>query len=200
VTDKLERALRAPAPAAHAAARRFADRAAAEHAADIAYTTEPSPVGTLLLASSARGLAVLHYLDEPLEPLLEELATRRSPRIVESASALDDWRRELDEYFAGRRRAFEGTIDWESMAPFQQRVLRATAAISYGATSTYGDVAAQAGNPRAHRAAGTALGRNPVAIVVPCHRVLRRGGGFGGYTGGLDRKHYLLELEGVSSP
>jgi len=199
VTDPLERALRAPAPAAHAAARRFADRAAAEHVADIAYTTEPSPLGTLLLASSARGLAVLHYLDEPLEPLLEELATRRSPRIVESASALDDWRRELDEYFTGRRRAFESPIDWEAMAPFQQRVLRATAAIPYGGTSTYGDVAAEAGNPRAQRAAGTALGRNPVAIVVPCHRVLRRGGAVGGYTGGLDRKRYLLELEGVSS-
>jgi methylated-DNA-[protein]-cysteine S-methyltransferase len=200
VTDQLERALRAPAPAAHAAARRFADRAAAEHLADLAYTTEPSPVGTLLLVSSARGLAVLHYIDGPLEPLLEELAARRSPRIVESPRALDEWRRELDEYFAGRRQAFESAIDWEAMPPFQQRVLRATAAIPYGATATYSDVATRAGNPRAQRAAGTALGRNPVAIVVPCHRVLRRGGGLGGYTGGLDRKHYLLELEGVSSP
>jgi methylated-DNA-[protein]-cysteine S-methyltransferase len=86
------------------------------------------------------------------------------------------------------------------MAPFQRRVLRATAAIPYGATSTYGGVAAHAGNPRAQRAAGNALGGNPLPIIVPCHRVLRSGGAMGGYTGGVERKHYLLELEGVTTP
>ena len=105
--------------------------------------------------------------------------------------------RELDEYFEGRRTRFEAPIDWAQMAPFQQRILRATAEIPFGHTSTYQHVATEAGNPRASRAAGNALGANPLAIIVPCHRVLRKGGAFGGYTGGLERKHYLLALEGV---
>ena len=184
-------------PQARAAARRFADRAAAEHAADLAYSTVPSPVGELLLVAAPAGLANLHFLDERLDGVLEALARTRSPRIVESAKALDPWRRELDEYFEGRRTRFEAPIDWAQMAPFQQRILRATAEIPFGHTSTYQHVATEAGNPRASRAAGNALGANPLAIIVPCHRVLRTGGAFGGYTGGLERKHYLLALEGV---
>jgi methylated-DNA-[protein]-cysteine S-methyltransferase len=197
MSDPLTDILRAPVPQAREAARRFADRAAAEHAADLAYATHPSPVGELLLVSSSGGLAQLHYLDEPLDGVLEGIARTRSPRIVESVAALDPWRRELDEYFDGRRTRFEAPLDWEQMAPFQQRVLRATTEIPYGATSTYRLVAGEAGNSRASRAAGNALGANPLAIIVPCHRVLRSGGGFGGYTGGLERKHFLLALEGV---
>ena len=197
MSDPITRALRAPVPLAREAARRFADRAAAEHEADLAYTTISSPLGELLLVAGERGLTQMHYLDEPLEPALESLAQRRSPRIVESAKALDPWRRELDEYFEGARRHFDAPLDWEAMAPFQRAVLLATAAIPYGSTSTYTGVAVAAGRPRAQRAAGNALGANPLAIIVPCHRVLRSGGGFGGYTGGLDRKHYLLELEGA---
>ena len=200
MSDPLTRALRAPVPRAREAARRFADRAAAEHAADFAYTTVASPLGELLLVAGSGGLAQMHYLDEPLEPLLETLARRRSPRIVESASALDPWRRELEEYFDGRRRSFDAPLDWTSMNPFQRAILSATAAIPYGATSTYTGVATVAGKPRASRAAGNALGANPLAIIVPCHRVLRSGGGFGGYTGGLERKHFLLELEGAEPP
>jgi methylated-DNA-[protein]-cysteine S-methyltransferase len=200
MSDPLARALRAPAPQAAAAAARFADRAAAEHLADLAYATTASPLGELLLVSGPRGLVIMHYLDEPLEPALEQIAQRRSPRIVESAAALDPWRRELDEYFAGRRLRFEAPLDWRSMTAFQRAVLRATAAIPYGETSTYTGVAVAAGSPRAQRAAGNALGANPLAIIVPCHRVLRSGGGFGGYTGGLHRKHFLLELESLSRP
>ena len=198
MSDPLLRALRAPAPQAREAARRFADRAAADHAADLAYATEPSPLGELLLVAGAHGLARLHYLDGPIDEVLGAIARTRSPRIVESPAALDRWRRELDEYFAGRRQQFEAPLDWEQMPPFQRSVLRATAAIPYGLTSTYQGVAARAGSPRGSRAAGNALGANPLAIIVPCHRVLRSGGGFGGYTGGLERKHFLLELEGVS--
>jgi methylated-DNA-[protein]-cysteine S-methyltransferase len=200
MNNPLTHVLRAPAPEAHAAARRFADRAAAEHEADLAYTTVSSPLGELLLVASPHGLAQLHYLDEPLELALEPLARKRSPRIVESAAALDPWRRELDEYFSGARRSFEAQLDWEAMPPFQSAVLRATVAIPYGATSTYTGVATAAGNPRAQRAAGNALGANPLAIIIPCHRVLLSAGGFGGYTGGLHRKHYLLELEELSRP
>ena len=200
MNDPLTRALRAPAPQGRAAARRFADRAAAEHEADFAYTTFSSPLGELLLVASRRGLAQMHYLDDPLEQALETLARKRSPRIVESAGALDRWRRELDEYFSGVRHRFEAQLDWEALTSFQRAVLRATVAIPYGATSTYTGVATAAGNPRAQRAAGNALGANPLAIVIPCHRVLRSGGAFGGYTGGLHRKHYLLELEELNRP
>jgi len=200
MNDPLTRALRAPAPQGRAAARRFADRAAAEHEADFAYTTFASPLGELLLVASRRGLAQMHYLDDPLEQALETLARKRSPRIVESAGALDRWRRELDEYFSGARHRFEAQLDWEALTSFQRAVLHATVAIPYGATSTYTGVATAAGNPRAQRAAGNALGANPLAIVIPCHRVLRSGGAFGGYTGGLHRKHYLLELEALNRP
>ncbi len=199
MTDPLAHALRAaPVPQARAAARRFADRAAAEHEADLAYTTIASPLGELLLVAGARGLVAMHYLDESPESTLETLARKRSPRIVESARALDPWRRELDEYFSGARHRFEAQLDWEAMSAFQRAVLRATAAIPYGTTSTYTGVATAAGSPRGQRAAGNALGANPLAIIIPCHRVLRTGGGFGGYTGGLHRKHYLLDLEALS--
>jgi len=198
MTDPLAKVLGAPAPEAHDAALRFADRAAADHETDLAYTTVASPLGELLLVASARGLAMMHYLDEPLEPALELIAQRRSPRLVESARALDPWRRELDEYFSGARRRFEARLDWQALTAFQRAILRATVAIPYGATSTYTGVATAAGNPRAQRAAGNALGANPLAIIIPCHRVLRSGGAFGGYTGGLERKHYLLELESLS--
>jgi methylated-DNA-[protein]-cysteine S-methyltransferase len=200
MSDPLARALRAPAPQAAAAARRFADRAAADHEADLAYATIPSPLGELLLVATPRGLTQMHYLDEPLERVLEAMARKRSPRIVESATALDPWRRELDEYFAGARQDFEAPLDWEQMRAFQRAILRATATIPYGSTSTYTGVATAAGNPRGQRAAGNALGANPLPIIVPCHRVLRSGGGLGGYTGGLHRKHYLLELEALSRP
>lgn len=200
MSDPLARVLRAPAPQARAAARRFADRAAARHDADLAYATIASPLGELLLVAGRRGLTQMHYLDDPLGPTLEDIANRVSPRIVESPAALDPWRRELEEYFSGVRRRFEAPLDWDAMPSFQRAVLRATAAIPYGATSTYAGVATAAGSPRGARAAGNALGGNPLAIIVPCHRVLRSGGGFGGYTGGLRRKHYLLELEALSAP
>jgi methylated-DNA-[protein]-cysteine S-methyltransferase len=198
MSDRLADVLRAPAPQARDAARRFAQRAAAEHAADLAYTTIDSPLGELLLVAGRRGLMQMHYLDEPLDLVLEAIARRHSPRIVEAATALDPWRRELDEYFGGKRRRFDAPLDWEQMPAFQRAVLRATAAIPFGETSTYTGVAQAAGSPRGQRAAGNALGANPLAIVVPCHRVLRAGGGFGGYTGGVERKHFLLELEDVS--
>jgi methylated-DNA-[protein]-cysteine S-methyltransferase len=199
MSDPIADALAAPAPEARDAARRFADRAAAARAADLAYAVIPSPLGELLLVAGRDGLAYLHYADDGADEALASIARRRSPRIVASRAALEPWERELDEYFAGRRRHFEAQLDWRQMAPFQRRVLRATAAIPYGSTSTYTGVATQAGSPRGQRAAGNALGHNPLAIIVPCHRVLRTGGDLGGYTGGLERKHYLLALEGAAT-
>lgn len=166
---------------------------------DVAYTVVDSPVGRLLLASTPTGLVRIAYADDARaeDRLLSELAARVSPRVVAAPGRFDVARRELDEFFSGRRRSFEVALDWQLVRGFGVGVLHATAAIPYGETSTYGQVAAAAGNARAFRAAGTALGRNPLPIVIPCHRVMAAGGGFGGYTGGLDRKRALLELEGA---
>ena len=105
-------------------------------------------------------------------------------------------RRELDEYFEGRRKSFDLPIDWSLTRGFTRGVLQATARIPYGEVGTYASVAGEAGSPRAVRAAGNALGANPMPVVVPCHRVLRTGGALGGYTGGIERKEFLLRLEG----
>jgi methylated-DNA-[protein]-cysteine S-methyltransferase len=182
------------------AARRLSERAAREGLADISYTPADSPFGPLLLAATKRGLARLAFPEEDVDAVLERLATRISPRIVEASGPLDAMRRELDEYFDGRRKRFELAVDWTLVGPFARRVLGAAAAIPYGDVLTYAQVAAQAGSPRGSRAAGNALGANPIPIVVPCHRVLRRGGALGGYAGGLRRKRLLLELEGALPP
>jgi methylated-DNA-[protein]-cysteine S-methyltransferase len=152
-----------------------------------------------VLAATPRGLVRLAYEDfnGGLDAVLEHLALRVSPRILEAPARLDDVRRQLDDFFAGRRRGFDLTLDLALARGFTRRVLEATAAIGFGDVGTYGSVAAGAGSPKATRAAGNALGANPIPIVVPCHRVLRAGGGLGGYTGGVDKKVRLLALEGV---
>jgi methylated-DNA-[protein]-cysteine S-methyltransferase len=199
--DELENAL--ISAAFEAAERPVPDLEAAAAAAallDVAYATEPSPVGTLLLAATRRGLVRVAYLGPEWseDDAVTELATAISPRILAAPSRLDAPRRELEQFFAGRRRAFELALDWQlTSAGFARRVLQATARIPFGAVSSYRGVATEAGSPRAFRAAGTALGHNPLPIVVPCHRVLHAGGGLGGYTGGLDRKRTLLTIEGV---
>jgi methylated-DNA-[protein]-cysteine S-methyltransferase len=123
--------------------------------------------------------------------------TAISPRVIESPSYFDAVRRELDEYFRGQRTSFNLPLDWRLTGGFTRRVLRRTARIPYGEVSTYREVATAAGSPRGARAAGNALNANPIPIVVPCHRVLHTGGGLGGYGGGVDRKEFLLKLEGV---
>jgi methylated-DNA-[protein]-cysteine S-methyltransferase len=139
----------------------------------------------------------LAYVDgEDEGGVLEQLARSVSPRVLAAPRELDEPRRELDEYFSGRRTRFELTLDWRLSRGFAQRVLKATARIPYGGVSSYGAVAAAAGSPRAFRAAGNALGANPLPIIVPCHRVLHSGGGLGGYTGGVERKRLLLAVEG----
>lgn len=172
-------------------------RAAAADILDLAYAEVDSPLGTLLAARTPVGLVHLGYPNRSREAQLERLAARVSPRIIEAPAELDEVRRELDEYFAGRRRHFEVALDWQLTGGFVRAVLERTAAIPFGQTRTYGEIAAAAGSPRAFRAAGSALGANPIPIVVPCHRVLRSGGALGGYGGGLDVKRELLELEGV---
>src|SRR5947209_12409596 len=173
------------------------ERAAAAGLLDVAYATFDSPVGKLLLATTPRGLVRLAYIDEQPqeENVLAQLAAKLSPRILAVPRRLDQPRHELEQYFAGARRRFETPLDWRLTSGFGQRVLKATARIPFGSHSTYMRVATVAGSPRASRAAGNALGANPLPIVVPCHRVLHSTGGLGGYTGGLERKRVLLEIE-----
>jgi methylated-DNA-[protein]-cysteine S-methyltransferase len=163
--------------------------------ADVSYAPIDSPFGTLHGAVTGRGLVRLAFPEENVEAFLERLSRKLSPHVVASPRALDPVRRELDEYFAGRRRSFALDLDRSLITPFARRVLKMTAAIPYGGHLSYAEVAAEAGSPRGARAAGNALGSNPIPIVIPCHRVLHSGGGIGGYGGGLDRKRYLLELE-----
>ena len=166
---------------------------------DVAYATTDSPLGTLLLATTPRGLVRLAYVDyEDEDKVLEELATKVSPRVLRATRRLDDPRRELDQYFAGRREQFDLPLDWQLTRGFGRRVLEATARVPFGSTATYKQVATEAGSARAYRAAGNALGSNPIPIIVPCHRILHSGGGLGGYTGGLERKRLLLTVEGYS--
>lgn len=164
--------------------------------ADVAYGSMDSPVGELLVAVTDRGLVRVAFADEPDDEVLAELAARVSPRVLRLPGRTDAARRELDEYFGGERRRFDLPLDWSLVRGFAQGVLRATARVPFGAVTTYHQMAEAAGSPRASRAAGNALGSNPIPIVVPCHRVLHAGGGLGGYAGGLDRKRYLLTLEG----
>jgi methylated-DNA-[protein]-cysteine S-methyltransferase len=179
------------------AARDLVEAAAREGLLDVAYGFADSPFGRLTVAVTPQGLIRLDYPDRDLDETLEELASEVSPRILESPRATGPIRRELDEYFAGKRRRFSTPVDLSPLHGFRRKVLEHTARIPYGTVSTYAEVAARAGSPRGMRAAGNSLGSNPVPIVVPCHRVLRTGGGLGGYTGGVDRKVTLLRLEGA---
>jgi methylated-DNA-[protein]-cysteine S-methyltransferase len=196
---ELENALRSGLPdgASDAATRSFVQRAASEGLLDVAYATVDSPLGPLTAAVTPRGLVRVAYDLGDQDRVLEELATRVSPRVLEAPARLDDVRRELDSYFEGKLRAFSVPIDWSVLHGFTHRVLRATARIPFGDVLTYTQVATKAGSPRGSRAAGNALGSNPMPIVVPCHRVVAAGSKLGGYTGGIERKEYLLSLEGV---
>lgn len=180
-----------------AAGARFLARAATE--ADAVYTELDTPVGPVVAVATPAGLARLAYreFNGGLDTVLGGVAAKLSPRIVEAPGRFEAVRRQLEEYFTGERRGFDLPLDLALAAPFGREVLAACARIPFGTTSSYGAVAAAAGRPSASRATGNALGANPVPIVVPCHRVLRTGGGIGGYTGGLEIKEHLLTLEGV---
>ncbi len=200
MTDDLERRLASvtsPQLNLDSLRAELARRADDEGVLDVAYGLADSPLGPLTVIVTRRGLVRLSYGNEAVDEQLDEVASRVSPRILASPDRTDAVRRQLDEYFAGARRGFDVPIDWRLVRGFAGDVLRATARIPFGSVSTYREIATDAGSPNAYRAAGNALGSNPIPIVVPCHRVLHAGGGLGGYTGGLERKRYLLHLEGV---
>jgi methylated-DNA-[protein]-cysteine S-methyltransferase len=174
---------------------RLRERAAAEGLLDVAYATADSPFGTLLLAKTPRGLVRLALPEEDAEATLVDLAGRISPRVLEAPARFDEERRELDDYFEGRRHEFDVPIDWQLSHGFMLQARQGIAAIPYGETRTYADLARAAGNERAVRAAGSACSRNPIPLVVPCHRVVRSDGTPGLYAGGVEMKKRLLDLE-----
>lgn len=162
---------------------------------DVAYRTIDSPVGTLLLAATERGLVRVAYDREGHDRVLEQLSRQLSPRILHTPKRLDAVARELDEYFEGERKRFDLRLDFSLASGFRKAVLERLRDIEYGRTRSYAEVASAAGSPRAVRAVGTACATNPLPVVVPCHRVVRSDGSLGGYLGGVDAKRRLLELE-----
>jgi methylated-DNA-[protein]-cysteine S-methyltransferase len=173
-------------------------RAAAERDGliDVAVGTVASPIGELFVAVTPKGLACVGFDDQDRTALEERFAEGLSPRVVASARATDDVRRQLEEYFGGARRRFELAVDHRLMSPFVRKVMTETAKVPYGEVSTYGAVAAGIRHPDAARAVGAALGSNPIPIVLPCHRIVGASGKLTGYAGGLHRKEFLLRLEG----
>jgi methylated-DNA-[protein]-cysteine S-methyltransferase len=177
---------------------RLADAAQRDGVLDVAYRIVASPVGDLLIAATERGLVRVAYPSEDHDRVLQTLADRISPRILMAPARLDVVTRELDEYFAGRRRAFDVALDWSLSAGFRATVLHHLPDIDYGHTASYAAVASLAGNPKAVRAVGSACATNPLPVVVPCHRVVRSDGAMGGYLGGLEAKRILLTLEAAA--
>lgn len=162
-----------------------------------AVTRMESPVGPLLVAVSNGAVCEVVFADFDGEAGFDRelrsrgFAPRPDPEVAAPVV------RELEEYFAGARSRFDIRFDLSGVTPFTRSVLEATAAVPYGRLSTYADIARQIGKPGASRAVGNALGRNPIPVIVPCHRIVKSDAGIGGYTGGLDIKRTLLRLEGT---
>jgi len=175
--------------------RTLRDRAAAEGVLDVAFQLTESPVGELLLATTDRGVCRISFDPEP-ETELDWLARSYGARVLRSPGPLEPLRRQLDEYFEHKRRQFDVSVDLSALPQFQRLVLDELQRVPFGATNTYGGLAARIGKPRAARAVGGALNKNPVPIVVPCHRIVGATGSLVGYAGGLARKEQLLALEG----
>lgn len=197
MTDPTTALASSPVPAdalqrLHAAVLRAAED---RHLLDVAYRTVDTPVGELLLAATSLGLVRVGFACEGLDAVVASLAARVSPRVLRAPRRLDAAARQVEEYFAGRRRRFDLPVDLRLAAGFRRAVLEKLPEIGYGSTASYATLAAELGSPRAVRAVGTACARNPVPIVVPCHRVVRSDGTIGNYLGGTEVKRALLDME-----
>lgn len=177
---------------------RLAAAAQRDGVLDVAYRVVDSPVGPLLLAATDQGLVRVAYAVEDHDAVLQQLADKVSPRVLQAPGRLDAVARELDEYFTRARRTFDVQLDWRLAAGFRAAVLHHLPEIGYGQTASYAAVAALAGSPKAVRAVGTACAKNPLPVVVPCHRVVRSDGAMGGYLGGPEAKRLLLDLEAAA--
>jgi methylated-DNA-[protein]-cysteine S-methyltransferase len=174
--------------------RRFRGAAASAGLLDVAYDFAETPIGDVLVAATPRGLCRISYYDEA--GVVERLAAQFGARVLRSPKPVDQARRQLDEYFAGRRTDFELELDLD-VPDFYRQVLAELARVPYGETTTYGTLAKRVDRPSAARAVGTVMNRNPIPIVLPCHRVIGANGSLVGYAGGLDVKRRLLALEGA---
>lgn len=179
----------------HSQLERAAER---EGILDVAYRTLETPVGALLLAATEAGLVRVAFTSEDHNSVLETLAAKISPRILLAPARLAEAARQVDEYFAGTRTHFDLPLDFRLSRGFRRDVLGHLAGIAYGHTESYAQVAQAVGSPRAVRAVGSACATNPLPVVVPCHRVVRTDGSFGGYVGGSDAKRTLLSLESAA--
>jgi methylated-DNA-[protein]-cysteine S-methyltransferase len=175
---------------------RFREAAAAGGLLDVAFDVLETDIGTLLVGVSDHGLCRIHFDPVP-ERDVEELARTFGPRVLRASKPVDRARIELDQYLAGKRRVFDLDVDVRFVPEYHKRVLHELVRVGYGETTTYGTLAARTGNPRAARAIGTVMNRNPIPIVLPCHRVVGANGSLTGYGGGLERKEHLLRLEGA---
>jgi len=182
------------------ARERLLTRARREGLEAVGYRIVDSPLGPLWIAVGPRGIVAITYGGEPEPRDLARIVSAYGPGILPDPRRVDPVAREIDQYFAGTRHVFDVPVDFTPLTPFQRRVLKATARIRYGDLVTYAQVARAAGNERASRAAGGAIGANPIPIVVPCHRVVATDGTLGGYSGGLDAKRRLLQLERGTVP
>ena len=174
--------------------RRFREAAAESGLVDVSFDVAETPIGPLLLAVTERGLCRISFDPEP-ERETETLARTFGVRVLRAPREVDVVRRELDEYFEGRRREFDLALDLRGREGFSRLILERLAQVPYGEVTTYKSLAVEAGNPRAARAVGTIMNRNPIPIVLPCHRVVGSNGSLVGYGGGLERKRLLLDLE-----
>jgi methylated-DNA-[protein]-cysteine S-methyltransferase len=179
--------------------KRFREAAAAAGLLDVAYDLAETPIGTLLVATTERGLCRISFDPQP-EREAEWLAQAFGVRVLRVEKPVDPVRRQLDEYFEGTRTSFELPVDLRQSAPFSRDVLQRLAKVPYGQVTTYGALARAAHRPQAARAVGTVMNRNPIPIVLPCHRVVGANGSLVGYGGGLERKEKLLKLEGALQP
>ena len=195
-TNDLKRLAPASDEAARRASEALVQRATDDGLVDVALATMDSPVGELLVAVTRKGLVTVAFEDEPRDEVVERLARRISPRVLEAAPPTDAARRELEEYFDARRHVFDLGIDRRLIGEFAWSVLRATSRVGFGELATYGQIAERIRRPKAARAVGRALGSNPIPIVIPCHRIVGASGSLTGYAGGLPRKQALLRLEG----
>ncbi len=187
-----------PVPDLTALRGRLGAEAEAEGVLDVAYATVDTPLGILLLAATPRGLVRVAYEREGIDAVLDRLAAGLSPRILYAPARLAAAAAQLQDYLTGRRRSFDLPLDYALSSGFSGEVQAALPAIGYGRTQTYAEVARTVGRPTAVRAVGSACARNPLPVVVPCHRVLRSDGGLGGYIGGLAAKRALLALESAA--
>lgn len=178
--------------------RRLSERADRDGILDLSYRTIDSPVGSLLLAATPAGVVRVAFEVEDHDQVLSTLATKISPRMLETGRRTDDIARQLNEYFDGKRHDFDLDVDLQLITGFRNTVISHLSEIPYGTTASYSQVAAMVGNPAAVRAVGSACGHNPLPLVIPCHRVIRSDGTTGQYLGGTDAKATLLSFEAAA--